>query len=184
LRAFVALEISDEGVLDSLVSFQNELAATGADLKLVERQNLHFTVKFLGQISEAQAGEADRRLKELRLEGAVVSVAGVGAFPNAHRPSVVWAGVGQSDEAKVRPIAEAVISALVGIGESDRRPFQAHVTLARIRTGSNTRALANQIRDNSQRAFGTVKLTTFRMKSSLLTPRGPVYSDLGVYSLA
>jgi 2'-5' RNA ligase len=179
----VAIEIPDKGVLDSLVSFQRELAATGADLKLVEKQNLHFTVKFLGDISETQASDADARLRSLQLGGAVVSVVGVGAFPTVHRPNVVWVGVGRDDESKVRFIAEGVIKALEGIGESDNRPLQAHLTLARVRSGVNRGELAALIRVSSEKAFGSIKLTTFRLKSSQLTPSGPIYRDVGVYNL-
>jgi 2'-5' RNA ligase len=59
MRAFIALEIPDLRVLDSIVAFQRELSATGADLKTVERENLHFTVKFLGEITPDQAREVD-----------------------------------------------------------------------------------------------------------------------------
>lgn len=184
MRAFVALDISDEGVLGSLASFQRELAATGADLKLVERQNLHFTLKFLGEISESEANEADSRLRKLRLTGGLVSVAGIGAFPNAARPNVVWVGVAQEDEAKVLPIGEAVIKALEGIGEQETRPFQAHLTIARVRSGRNREQLTSAIRMNSQRPFGVFKLATFKLKSSRLTPSGPVYGDVGAYDLS
>lgn len=166
-----------------MVTLQRELAATGADLKLVERQNLHFTLKFLGEISEAQAKDADGRLKALRLTGGEVSVAGVGAFPSPRRPNVVWVGVANEDAERVKAIAEAVIKALEGIGERDSRPFQAHLTLARVRSFRNGGELSSLIETNADRVFGKVRLSSFTLKSSLLTPKGPVYSDVGVYSL-
>lgn len=183
MRTFVALEIADDAVLGSLVSFQGELAATGADLKLVGKENLHFTLKFLGEIPEAQAEEADRRLRALRLEGGPASVSTVGAFPSLRRPNVVWVGVSQEDEPKVRGIGEAVIRALQGIGEAETRPFQAHLTLARVRSGRNIEQLSSTISASSHRDFGGFKLGTFKLKSSQLRPSGPVYSDLGVYDL-
>ncbi len=183
MRAFVALEISDDGVLDSLLSFQRELGSAGANLKPVERQNLHFTLKFLGDIPDSQAQEADSRLKGLSLKGGTVTVAGVGAFPTARQPNVIWAGVSREDEAKVLSVAGPVVKALEGIGESDTRPFQAHVTIARVRPGGNRGGLGGLIAENAERTFGTYKLTTFRLKSSTLTPRGPIYADVGVYSL-
>ena len=183
MRAFVALEIPDNRVLDSLVSFQRDLAGTGADVKLVERENLHFTLKFLGEISELQAAEADRRLKSLSLSGGEVAVAGVGAFPNHRRPRVVWAGVRPKDEGTVAPIASSVVGALEGIGESDPRPFAAHVTLARVRSERNAGGLVALLESSSGKSFGGFRLASVRLKSSRLTPQGPVYSDLGVYQL-
>lgn len=183
MRAFVALEISQAEVLGSLVAFQRELTATGADLKTVERENIHFTVKFLGEITQNQACEVDKRLKKLRLSRAEVEVKGVGAFPNARRPSVVWAGVPPEHEGKVRPIAQAAISALEGIGEQDRRPFTPHLTLARVRSVRGTGELASLLQHNSDRLFGEVGLAELKLKSSVLGSRGPTYTDIGVYPL-
>ncbi len=182
MRAFTALEVSG-GVLDSLVSFQQEISATGADIRLVERENLHFTVKFLGEISEAQAADARSRLEKLTLRGAEVEVKGAGAFPSSARPRVVWAGVAREHEAVVSPIAQAVIASLEGIGEKDDRPFRAHITLGRVRTGRNSSELSDLLRESADREFGLVRLSELKLKSSVLTPSGPVYKDLGRYTL-
>jgi RNA 2',3'-cyclic 3'-phosphodiesterase len=182
LRAFVAIDVPEQ-VLDSLSGFQKEVSATGADVKLVERQNLHFTVKFLGEISEAMADEAASRLGKLGLSRASVEVRGVGAFPNPRRPRVVWAGVAPEHEAFVAPIAREVIRALGDIGERDDRPFQAHITLGRVRSFRNSRELAELLARNSARSFGAAMLSELKLKSSVLTPGGPIYRDLGVFSL-
>jgi RNA 2',3'-cyclic 3'-phosphodiesterase len=183
MRAFVAIEIPDPKVIGALVEAQERLSATGADLKLVEKENLHFTIKFLGEISEAQGAEADSRLKGLALRGPEVEVKGLGAFPSVSRPSVVWVGVAPGDEAPVESIASSVIHALEGIGEKDSRPYRAHLTLARVRSGRNMRLLAPAIRADSGRSFGKVTLSSLKLKSSKLTPAGPVYSDIGEYPL-
>ncbi|MDA4125998.1 MAG: RNA 2',3'-cyclic phosphodiesterase [Thaumarchaeota archaeon] len=182
MRAFVALEISNPA-LDSLVRFQEELRATGADIKLVGRQNLHFTVKFLGEISESQAAEVGSRLGSLVLKGIDVEVRGAGAFPNPSRARVVWAGVSRDHEALVAPVAQQVIDSLEGIGERDERPFRAHVTLGRVRSGRNLRQLEQFLSDNSDRPFGEVRLSHLKLKSSVLSPGGPAYTDLGDYPL-
>jgi len=184
MRAFVALEISDLGALDSLVAVQQQLVATGADLKPVERGSIHFTVKFLGEISQSDSLRIDASLKALNLKGGVVEVRGVGAFPNVRRPSVIWAGVAPEGEAIIAPVAQSVLSALQDYGEEDRRPFRPHATLARVKSPRESAALAECLKNNSERSFGTTPLRTLKLKSSLLTPRGPVYSDVGVYVLA
>ncbi len=184
MRAFVAIDVPDIHVIDGMVAFQRELEATRADLKLVARENLHFTVKFLGEITDAQAREADSRLKELKPQAADVSVRGVGAFPSLGRPSVVWVGVAREDEEKVSGIAGQIIRSLHGIGEEDRRPFQAHITLARVRPGPNKQDLEALLRANTDRPFGGVRLSEFKLKSSVLMPKGPIYSDVGVYGLS
>lgn len=180
---FVALEIPDR-VRGSLAEFQTSLSETGADIKLVERQNLHFTVRFLGEVSETMAAEAGSRLGGLSLKGGEVEVRGAGAFPSASRPRVVWAGVKREHELLVAPIAQAVAESMEGIGEREDKPFRAHITLARVRSGLNARRLTDVLQRNSDRVFGTARLAALKLKSSVMTPAGPVYSDLGVYPLA
>jgi 2'-5' RNA ligase len=80
-------------------------------------------------------------------------------------------------------MAAEVISALEGIGERDDRPFQAHVTLGRVRSGRNLRQLGDLLARDSERQFGTAALTELKLKSSVLSPSGPVYSDVGVFPL-
>ena len=183
MRAFVALEIPGS-VVDSLVQTQKELEATGADVKLVERENLHLNLKFLGELRDAEVAEAKSRLGRLSLKGLDVTIRGVGAFPNSARPRVVWAGIAPEDEPRVIPIARGVIGALEGIGERDDRPFRPHVTLARVRSGRNMRELTGVLRQIAGVEFGTVSLREIKLKSSTLTPSGPVYRDEGVYLLS
>jgi 2'-5' RNA ligase len=184
LRAFVALEFNEPSVLEGLVAMQRRLVETGGDLKLVERQNLHFTVRFLGEISESEASEAASRLKRLALSAPVVELKGLGAFPNQNRPRVLWVGVSHEQEGLVEPIALAVRTALDGIGEREDRPFAAHVTLARLRSEKRSGALTALLRSEAERSFGTARLSGLKLKSSTLTRQGPVYTDLGVYPLA
>jgi RNA 2',3'-cyclic 3'-phosphodiesterase len=183
VRAFVALEISED-VADTLTQAQKELAATGADIKLVERENLHLNLKFLGDLGDEEISEAKSRLGRLSLKGASVTVRGVGAFPSSTRPRVVWAGIAPEDEPLVIPIARGVVSSLEGIGERDDRPFMPHITLARVRSGRNARELTEVLRLNEGKEFGTVNLREIKLKSSTLTPQGPIYRDEGVYLLS
>jgi RNA 2',3'-cyclic 3'-phosphodiesterase len=182
LRAFVAIDVPDR-VIESLVAFQAELSGTGADLKLVERQNLHFTVKFLGEITDVQGAEVQSRLGSLTLPKAKVEVGGAGAFPGPRKPRVVWAGVARGDEETVAPIARGVIGALRGIGEPDDKPFVAHITLGRVRSPLNTHELTELLLKNTERSFGGAELSELKLKSSTLTPAGPVYTDIGVFPL-
>lgn len=184
MRAFVAIEISSPQVMEKLVAFQRELEETRADLKVVERENLHYTVRFLGEITETEASEVDRRLKSLGLPKASITAKGVGAFPSPARARVVWVGVDGGDSQKVEAIAAPVIQSLRGIGEADDRPFQAHLTVARVRSGLNRQNLERLLSDARDRTFGQLEIGQFKLKSSVLTPKGPIYSDVGVYSLS
>ena len=183
LRVFVALEVPD-AIVDSLVDFQGALSKSGADLKLVERENLHFTIKFLGEIADSLVGDVKSRLAGVSLPGGKVAVTGAGAFPNVANPRVVWAGVPPQDEEKVALIARGVGSRLEGVGERADKPFRAHITLARVRSQRNSRQLGDLLRKEVGHAFGVADLKLLRLKSSVLSASGPKYEDLGVYPLA
>ncbi len=170
-------------MLKEIVSVQSELAETRADLKIVARENLHFTVKFLGEISEAQIGEVDGRLAALDLRHSEVRLRGVSAFPHPRRPSVIWTGCAPEDNPKIVPLAEEVIAALEGIGQTEERGFQAHITIARVRSGRNREALNTFLEKHADHDFGLVRLESLSFKSSELTPQGPIYTDIHVYRL-
>jgi len=182
LRAFLAFEVSPE-VRENLMKVEEELTQTRADIKLVERENLHFTVKFLGEIPESMVEEIDRRIRTLALPRMEVGVRGLGAFPDARRPRVVWAGVSPQDFAPISSSGQRVIDALEGIGESDERGFHPHITVARVRSPRNLEALTSVIREGSAKEFGSSTITSLKLKSSSLTPSGPTYRDVKEYNL-
>jgi RNA 2',3'-cyclic 3'-phosphodiesterase len=162
---------------------QEELQQTRADVKLVEKENLHFTVKFLGEIPDNAVDEVDRRLGALSLKRMEVDVRGLGAFPGVSHPRVVWAGVAAQDLQAVSRSGQEVVDALEGVGKTDERGFSPHITLARVRSPRNHDALVAVIRACSARDFGRTAITALKLKSSSLSPRGPTYTDVREYAL-
>lgn len=181
MRAFLAFEVSSE-VRDKLMEVEEEMRQTRADLKLVEKENLHFTVKFLGEVPESVVGDIDRRIGALRLRRIEVSVRGLGAFPDLRRPRVLWAGVAPHDLAAVTSAGQQVIDALEGIGETDERGFHPHVTLGRVRSPRNLEALTSLMREGSGREFGRSPIASLKLMSSSLTPSGATYRDVREYA--
>jgi 2'-5' RNA ligase len=182
MRAFLAFDISQE-VIERLAALQSEIRDTRADVGVVGRDNLHFTVKFLGEIPDDAVREIDGRIGALDLPAFEVNMQGVGMFPDFRRPRIVWAGVSPNDERAMTDTAEAVIEALDGIGKPEERGFRAHVTVGRVRSSRNMERLIALARENATREFGRTPVTSLKLKSSLLTPSGPVYSDVREYVL-
>ncbi|MDA4116934.1 MAG: RNA 2',3'-cyclic phosphodiesterase [Thaumarchaeota archaeon] len=182
MRAFLAFETSPT-VIDNLLAVEEELRKTKADVKLVDRENLHFTVKFLGEIPENVVAEIDKRIGGLALAKMEVGVRGLGAFPDTRRPRVVWAGVSRQDEPAASKSAQEVIDALRGVGEEDERRYHPHITVARVRSPRNQEELVKVIRDYSDSDFGRTTITALKLKSSTLTPNGPIYRDVREYAL-
>jgi RNA 2',3'-cyclic 3'-phosphodiesterase len=182
MRAFLAFDISHE-VIEKLLETQLELRETRADVGLVGKENLHFTVKFLGEIPDDVVQEVDARVAGLDLPAFEIGMAGVGVFPDLQRPRIVWAGVAEVDEQVIVRTAEAIIEALEGIGKPEEREFRAHVTIGRVRSSRNIEGLVAFARKSAEREFGRTRIVSLKLKSSLLTPNGPIYKDIREYVL-
>jgi 2'-5' RNA ligase len=170
-------------VRESIMVVEERLAQTRADIKLVERENLHFTVKFLGEVPESITAEISERLAALSLEKMEVEVKGIGAFPDARRPRVIWAGIAPQDLEAASAAGQRIVDALEGIGERDERELHLHITLARVRSPRNLDALTAVVRDLSSKSFGKTMITSLKLKSSSLSAQGPAYTDVREYPL-
>jgi len=178
IRSFLAFDIESDTVLNRLATAQNLIVQTGADLKLVEPQNIHITVRFLGNITLAMAEKIFDEMKKLQFTPFTVQIKGLGAFPNPHYSRVIWAGITTGAD-QLESVYSQLEPRLRGLGFTpDSKGFSPHLTIARVRSGRNKQQLAKFIIENANYEFGTVNAKCLRLKKSDLTPRGPVYSTL------
>ncbi len=179
IRAFIAIEIP---VFPGIKEFISDLEGSPVRIKTVEAGNLHITLRFLGDIGEEKADELGDALKRLENEESFsFYVKGAGAFPSVKNPKVVWAGIDDSGrlseiQRKVEDICESL-----GLGR-DKRSFSPHLTLGRVKE-RNPKGLRPIIERYRDRDFGTVEVMEIKLKKSVLTPRGPIYSDLALVNL-
>jgi 2'-5' RNA ligase len=178
IRSFFALDIEDEKIVRRLVEAQGMLANTGADLKLVKPQNIHLTVRFLGNISPAMVDTIYEEMKQLSFAPFEIELRGIGAFPKLSYPRVVWAGIRKGVD-KLTDVFEQLEPRLRGLGfKPDSKGFSPHLTIARVRTGRNKAQLIKIVQELEDYEFGAVKAECLRLKKSDLTPKGPIYTTL------
>ncbi|NPA85159.1 MAG: RNA 2',3'-cyclic phosphodiesterase [Crenarchaeota archaeon] len=177
IRAFIAVDIEGE-ISERLARLTESLRATGADVKVVEKENFHITIRFLGNISV----EAIDIIEEIIRKSVVdvkphkIKLKGVGTFGGS-RPRVVWVGV-EGDE-ELRKIFERIERELRKAGfKPETKGFTAHVTLARVRSGRGVEALKKWVEEMSDVELGELEVKSIRLKKSILTPRGPIYETL------
>lgn len=182
-RAFIAIDI-DEAVRNKMVAAQGQLEATGADVKLVEPQNVHVTMKFLGDVPDGKLGEITAALERAAAGTPKfdIEVKGIGAFPNLNYIRVVWAGVEEGKDA-ITGLQKRIESELEKIGFPRESGFVPHLTIARVRTARQKDRLASFAREMSGTEFGVTRALTVELKQSTLTPKGPVYSTLAKVGL-
>lgn len=173
MRIFVAVEVSDHKVIDAISKFQSNVEINA---KPVEPHNLHFTLQFLGEVPKEKVEDVRKALKEIDFSNFEVDFRGVGAFPKMKFPRVIWIGTDKDGGDALVNLARKVSLALEPLKFTSDKPFKPHITVFRIK---------NQIGDITEEMkkfgdfnFGRQKISNFKLKQSVLTPKGPVYTDL------
>jgi len=175
MRTFVAAEISSEEVLSSIKKFQSEFEIRA---KPVSLNNIHFTLLFLGEISEQVSAKVQDALNSIQFEEFDLKFQGIGAFPKASFPRVIWVGTDENGGEKLKNLALQVENALSPLGFHSDKPFRPHVTIFRIKNKIGN--ISDKLKRYSTTKFGTQKISEIKFKQSVLTPDGPNYSDLQV----
>ena len=173
MRTFVAIEISNEDVKKSIKDFQNNLKINA---KPVNMEQLHFTLQFLGEISEEQAQKVIESLKTIKFSEFAINLKGIGAFPKPKFPRVIWIGTDEKGGENLVELAKKVEIVLNPLGLVSDKPFKPHITIFRIKKkiGDITEELNKQKKVD----FGIQKISSIKLKKSELTSEGPIYSDL------
>lgn len=178
IRAFVAVDMDEASVISKLVEAQRALRDLGADLKLVEPENIHATVRFLGEVPAATIELVKEQMNEVKFSAFDMEFTGLGAFPNLRKINVVWVGMRKGKE-EISRIFEQLEPRFRKSGfEPDNRGFSPHVTIARVKTGRMREELAKFVDEMRDTPFGVVHVEEVRLKRSVLTPKGPVYSTI------
>lgn len=178
IRSFLAFDIENDTVLNRFKAAQTRLVQTGADVKLVAPQNIHVTIRFLGNITSATAEKIHEEMRQIQFSPFNVQIKGVGAFPNPNYARVVWAGITEGAD-KLKNVFSQLEPRLQRLGFTpDSKGFSPHLTIARVRSGRNKQQLSKFITENTCYEFGAINAKCLRLKKSDLTPRGPVYSTL------
>lgn len=182
MRAFIAIEISEE-IRNALRQVQSHLKYAGADVKWVNKDNIHLTLKFLGEIDEKKADEVKSSLDAVAKETRKfeISLKDIGVFPKIDFPRVVWVGLdkgaGESTE-----LAKKVDEELSKIGfQKETRPFASHLTIGRVRSSKNKQALKEKILSMDSpkpTAQSPQPINSVTLFQSTLTPKGSIYTKL------
>ncbi len=183
MRAFVAifppLEIRAAAAAAARETVRPLSDHSGDRIRWARPENIHLTLKFLGDVREEVLGDLRAILSETCARHAPfdVGLAGLGAFPSARHARILWAGVSTGSE-RLRALAADLDAALVPLGfEREERPYAPHLTLGRVRgrpASLDLSPAAGNLEFRAQR----VELT-----ESTLTPEGAIYRTVGTFAL-
>src|SRR5262252_9661329 len=184
MRTFIAIEIPSE-VKSALAALQDELRRAGADVSWTRPENIHLTLRFLGEVDEMRivevekvcvASAAEFRPFTLRLND-------TGVFPNARQPRVLWAGLAGEIEKAVE-MRKRINDGLALIGfEREEKDFRPHLTIGRVKSNKKTHELLALAEARRVPALSFVVTEIVLMKSEL-HPAGARYTPIAKVSLS
>ena len=187
MRTFIAIELPGQ-IKDALAAVIGQLKQSGADVKWVQPQNIHLTLKFLGEPDDKKVKQISEILDEVgkNHQAFQIRINSLGAFPNTKSPRVLWVGIDLGDS-ETKKIAEDLENSICKVGiPKEEREFSSHITIGRTRSPAGKEKLTQAITIMGEKIgkenfnFMAGAITLFK---STLTPKGPIYEPLKVATL-
>lgn len=190
LRAFVAI-LLDPDLQRALTSLERQLQDEHAAqfVRWVAPENIHLTLKFLGNVERARVAALADALARAAAEFApfTLTARGLGSFPNTRRPNNIWVGL-EGDVAIATQLAQRIEDECATLGfPREKHGFAPHLTLGRVKRHVSPRdraAVGALVEHFPATTFGTIRVTAVHLMQSDLYPSGPIYSPLRQITLA
>jgi len=182
MRLFLAIDLPDD-IIEKIKEIQKKIIHMNTDTNTTKPENLHITLKFLGEVEEHNVDEIEKTVSDVvrKFCRFRVSVEGLGYFGKQDYIRVVWIGTGEGRERLVK-LMTALNRELNHIRREDYEPFP-HITLARIKSGRNRESLLHEIERLKDVKLGEFDVKKIKLKQSVLTKNGPIYTDLKCFRL-
>ncbi|OHE59301.1 MAG: 2'-5' RNA ligase [Thermodesulfovibrio sp. RBG_19FT_COMBO_42_12] len=178
MRCFIAIEIPDP-IKRDIGEFIEILKKYNVDVKWVIHENLHFTLKFLGNTPEVLLPEIREALLKIVLpyEPFYIKIFTIGVFPNRKYPRVIWVGV--KDSWILKKLTNDIEDSMSLLGyQKEDKEFIPHLTLGRVRSQKGIVNLIYELDNFKEKDFGSVNIEGIKLMKSELTPTGAEYTCL------
>jgi len=182
MRLFIAIDLGED-IIRRITKIEDELKRKDVDVKFVEPENLHLTLKFLGEVSENQL-DVIKKETEMAVSGFSefqISIEGCGYFGNPNYIRVLWIGVNKGRE-KLIDIIDMLNKSLESVRRDEYKP-NPHLTIGRVRSGKNREFLLHEVESLEHVKLGEINVKEIKLKESVLSRKGPVYNDIKIFKL-
>lgn len=186
VRAFIAIPIPKavKDYLSNLIfNFQQTISENS--IKWVDPNNIHLTLKFLGDLTNSAIKNLTTSLESNKLSSFELKIEKVGAFPSIYKPRVIWVGISKNDVLNNLAGYIKEVTQFIQPEENDK-PFSPHLTIARIKPGIKNESyelLKKVLVKNREIEPIQFPVSNYCVFQSKLTPKGPIYSVLNSYDL-
>lgn len=187
MRLFIAIDIGEK-IRTALGDLQQQLAGIANirkhDVKWVNPENIHLTLKFLGEVEDEKVVEVCNTVETVAAEhkSFEVDIESVGYF-GARSPRVLWVGTGEGNDNLLGLQKDLERQLALAGWPQETREFSGHLTLCRIKSLKAGVKLAQASRDFKDFKLGVISADSVSVYQSRLTPSGPIYTLLGNYKL-
>ncbi|MCL6500508.1 MAG: RNA 2',3'-cyclic phosphodiesterase [Candidatus Pacearchaeota archaeon] len=178
MRCFLAVELPGE-LKKELARIQTLI--TEAKMKFVEQENLHLTLKFLGELSDFQVNKVKEALKQVNFEKFRANLGTIGVFPSPNFVRVIWVSLEPSE--KVKELHNLIDTALEKEKFHGDKAFESHITLARVKFIKNKQEFIERLKEIKVEPI-EFKVEKFVLMKSMLTEKGPIYKKVKEYTLS
>ena len=167
MRLFIAVDLSDE--LRERINEVLELVGKFKGVKPVEKENLHITLMFLGEVPDRRVEVIKGMLKTVKMEPFKLHLKGIGFFPSASQARVIWVGVEEGKD-EISKLADLIESSMKKIGFKRDKDFVAHATIARVKsiTAEDRRKLMKALEPWLEEDFGSKAFINFLLSSAVI----------------
>lgn len=184
IRSFVAIELPP-AVADALRTLQADIRSDGLRAKWVRPEQIHLTLKFLGEIPAADADRIAECIEEAVSDIPMLQLdtRGIGVFPNIRRARVLWTGIGGETDI-LGSLQQRIEQALEPFGfKPEGRRFTAHLTLARFKAPVDPDPLIAVMKQHGDFRSEIFQVKTVHFIKSDLRQNGPIYTKMGSFRL-
>ena len=184
IRCFVCVEVINQHNINEIRSILNYISEIKG-IRPVKLNQLHLTLKFLGDVPEEQIPQIMAELTKISHPQIPLEFSHLGFFPNDRRPRVMWIGLSQGEQ-QLKELARKINQQLSTIGfPKEKRAFSPHLTLGRTKSygkkGINPEEQTTLVQYSKEYGVfdgNTENSTSFFLKKSTLTPQGALYENL------
>lgn len=176
MRLFIAIGLPD-GIKEYIAGIHGKISFDSNKLKFVRKDQLHLTLKFLGEVQPNGLDEIKNNLKRAKFASFSVVLGNIGVFQRENDTMVIW--VGLKPEEPILNLQKNIDESLKKLFKKEKN-FKAHLTLARVKYASNKEEFIKKLK-NLNIENKKIEIDKFKLVKSTLTKEGPVYEDLETF---
>ena len=182
VRIFLAIELAED-LVPKILDVQKEFKKTNANIKYVPSENMHFTLKFFGNVDLDMIEDIINAIRKVIVNytSFKLNIKDCGCFPNKKVIKVLWLGL--EEGSPIKELQKDLDKEFKKLGFKKERNFISHLTIGRVKSPKNKQEIRKTIEKLENIEIGQMTVSKICLKKSTLTPQGPIYEDIKVFEL-